>query len=202
MSISSIPRRREAGWWEQVGLTPHSLGVTGDLHGANEGGLRVLREYEPVAFASKNSDAEQLTIEQLRKLVGEVERNFQLETVEAKVLAAEARRTLGWEKLEAAYALPNADEVIAEGRWAGFSRAAASAWCWNLFQYEPHGFVHPGSQVRCEAMQQLEWGDLPTVFGYPERAKELAAHGLDPRRYRLHKEALGAATFDPSDVRH
>lgn len=62
--------------------------------------------------------------------------------------------------------------------------------------------MHPGTQVRREAIQQLERGNLPTVFRYPERAKRLASRGLDPKQYRLHKEALGAAIFDPADVHH
>lgn len=56
--------------------------------------------------------------------------------------------------------------------------------------------------MRREAIQQLERGNLPTVFRYPERAKRLASRGLDPKQYRLHKEALGAAIFDPADVHH
>ena len=109
---------------------------------------------------------------------------------------------LGWAKIEETLADPNADRVITEGRWAGFSRGDANAWCWNLFQYEPHGFTHPGSQVRHEAMQKLQTGGVPEVFGYPERARELAARGLTPREYRRHQEALGAGTFTTLDVKH
>ena len=81
------------------------------------------------------------------------------------------------------------------------TRGEAAAWCWNLFQYEPHGFVHPGSQLRAEALTQLRAGGLPEVFGYPERASELAGRGITARQYRQHREELGSRNFDPADVR-
>lgn len=183
-------------------MTPSSLGVTGVLHGASAGGLAILSEYEPVGFASRSGAADQLTIEQLHERVAAEERAFQREAAEAKAVAAEQLRQHGWEKIEAAYASPYADELVPEGRWAGFSQADATAWCWNLFQYEPHGFVHPGSEVRCRAMAQLESGGLPEVFGYPERAVELRALGLTPKQYREHQEALGVAIFSNSNVTH
>lgn len=200
MSSSLESRHHNSTWWQQLGLTPSSLGVTGDLHGAAEGGLAVLREYEPVAFASKNGSGDHLTIHQLRERIADAESAFRREAEEAKASAAERRRQLGWEKVEAAYASSDADEPVTEGRWAGFSRADATAWCWNLFQYEPHGFVHPGTEVRYRAMTQLESGGLPEVFGYPERALALQALGLTPKIYRQHKEVLGAVTFTGADV--
>jgi hypothetical protein len=75
---------------------------------------------------------------------------------------------------------------------------------WLLFRRlaTAHGFVHPGSEVRICALHELEAGGIPSVFGYPERARELEARGLTPQQYRGHKEALGDATFDQADVRH
>jgi len=42
---------------------------------------------------------------------------------------------------------------------------------------------------------------IPDFFGYPERAKELAAQGLTPLEYRAQRELLGAAPFTRKDVR-
>lgn len=47
-------------------------------------------------------------------------------------LAAADRLRYGWEKLGAAYSLVDADEVITEGRWAGFTRGDAIAWSWHF----------------------------------------------------------------------
>lgn len=125
------------------------------------------------------------------------------ESTEAQRLAAaEERRAQGWREVEAALSAADADEAITVGRWAGFSRGVARAWCWNLFQYEPRGFVHPGTQVRHEAMQELLNGGIPEVFGYPERARKHADRGLNPRSYRVLREALGSGTFTPADVSH
>ncbi|MBP1325818.1 hypothetical protein JOF28_001050 [Leucobacter exalbidus] len=120
---------------------------------------------------------------------------------EEKSRAAAERLALGWRKIEAAYAADTAEQLVTEGRWRGFSYAEATAWCWNLFQFEPHGFMYPRSQVRSEALQRLERGELPEVFNYPERARELADAGLDPRSYRTHHAALGKPTYDPGEVR-
>lgn len=142
------------------------------------------------------------TLEQFAELIREAASITEKKAAVDRELAAADRLRFGWQKVEAAYSLADADEVIAEGRWTGFTRGDAIAWSWNLFQYEPSGFTHPGSQVRAEALQLLESGGLPEVFGYPERARAHAARGLSPKQYRKHREALGAPTFSPSDVRH
>lgn len=113
-----------------------------------------------------------------------------------------ARGATAQADFEAAFTLPDADKPIVAGRWAGFTRGEATAWCHNLFQFEPHGFVHPGSEVRVRALLALRAGQLSEVFGYPERARALRDSGLTPRSYREHRVALGARIFDPSQVQH
>ncbi|MBC9937028.1 MULTISPECIES: hypothetical protein [unclassified Leucobacter] len=143
-----------------------------------------------------------MTVEQLRARIAEAERQYEYEAKQARALAAEQRRSLGREKIEAAYMSMDAGKAITEGRWAGFTQSDATAWCWNFFQCEPRGFVHPGSELRIRSMMQLEAGGLPEVFGYPERARALEELGLTPRAYRQHKEALCAPTFSDADVMH
>lgn len=189
-------------WWNQLGLRHQGLALTSrHEHRITEAVLAVLREHPPIAFAG-HSENSPLSTEDMVALITAATDEAERVGEEERCLAAEVRRAQGQERVEAALAMPDAGMVITDGRWAGLAKGEAFAWCWTLFQYEPHGFVHPGTQVRHEAMQQLEQGDLPTVFGYPERAKELKTQGLDPKQYRLHKEALGATTFDPADVRH
>lgn len=192
MSTSFTFGRGQADWWEQLGLTSNSMGVTRNRHDASNAGLSVLREYQPVAFVSKSDTSDQLTIEQLHERVAEAERRYKRETEEATKRAVQELDELGWERIEAAYAAPDADEVIQDGGWSGFTRADATAWCWNLFQFELRGIAHPGSEVRVRASLELKAGGLPEVFGYPQRARELVALGLTPKQYRQHKEALGA----------
>lgn len=153
----------------------------------------------PVRFSGERLDR---MLEQFADLIREASRIAEQQAAVDREHAASERLRWGWEKLEAAYALADASEVIAEGRWAGVTRGDATAWCWNLFQFEPHGLTYPGSQVRAEALHKLERGGLPEVFGYPERARAHADRGLTPRTYREHREALGSPTFSPNDVRH
>lgn len=202
MSTSRFSPHHSDHWWNQLGLRYQGLASTSrHEHRIAEAVLAVLREHSPVAFAG-NSENSPLSIEEMVALITTAADEAEHVCEEERRLAAETRRAEGQARVEAALAMPDAGVVITDGRWAGFTKGEAFAWCWTLFQYEPHGFVHPGTQVRHEAMEQLERGDLPSVFGYPERATELAAQGLHVKQYRLHKEALGAATFGPADVRH
>src|SRR5690606_27714827 len=114
--------------------------------------------------------------------------------------SAAERRALGWQRITEALNAPDADEPITQGKWAGFTRGRAIAWCWNLFQYEPKGFAMPNSIVREKAMRELQRGGIPEVFGYADRARHLERHDLTPESYRKHQEALGKPTFDPADV--
>ncbi|WP_053352399.1 hypothetical protein [Leucobacter musarum] len=115
--------------------------------------------------------------------------------------AAPDRVALVDARVAGAAASIDAELRITDGPWEGFTRGRAIAWCWNLFQYEPHGFVHPGSEVRVRAWLQLEAGGLPAVFGYPARARELEGNGVTPTSYRELRKALGSRTFSPGDVR-
>ena len=190
------------GWWGELNLRYQHVPIqSGYEFETEQAALAVLATHPPVGFVGA-TEGSTITADQLNELVGDATENAEQEAKNQRESAAEERRLLGWAKIEEALADPNADRVITEGRWAGFSRGDAVAWCWNLFQYEPHGFTHPGSQVRHEAMQQLQAGGLPEVFGYPERARELVARGLTPREYRRHQEALGARTFAALDVKH
>jgi hypothetical protein len=194
---------RHAGsnnWWQQLGLRYTGLSLTSTHeHSTEQAVLKVLRDHPPVAFA-RGAEGADLTTEQLVRFVTQAANHAEQEGKRQRETAATDRRRFGWEQVEQALAGRGSEKAVTEGRWAGFTRGEATAWCWNLFQYEPHGFVHPGTQVRHEAMRKLQAGLLPEVFGYPERARELADRGLTPREYRLHQEALGANTFTPADV--
>lgn len=146
-----------------------------------------------VAFAGSEA---QLTLEQVIDLIRQTEQDVD----EARAAEAERRRQLGWERLEALYAAADAEEVISGGDLAGFTRARAGAWCWNLLDYEPVGLISPGSMLREHSLRELCEGRIPTVFGYPDRARALEANGLTPRDYRRAKEALGATPFNRADV--
>lgn len=202
MSTTHPSPTHDIGWWGQLGLRYTGLNmVSRHEHRVEEAALAVLSAHAPVAFSSSET-GESRTFEELAALIATASAEAERVAEQEQDQAAEARRLEGWARVEAAYARPDADTVIVEGRWAGFTTGDAFAWCWTLFQYEPHGFTHPGSQLRHESLQKLGRGELPAVFGYPERARELTTRELDPRQYRRHKEALGAATFTTADVRH
>lgn len=179
-------------WWRRLGLAAPSEGAAARAHRA------VLASLTPQAFVRRTDAGDQRL--SLDEVVAELD--LVAETVELGIRdAADERRRHGWERVRAALSAPDASVLIADGPWAGFSRGRAAAWCWNLFQYEPHGLVSPGAQVRAEALRVLEAGGLPTVFGYPVRAAELERSGLTPESYREAQEALGKPTFSPDDVR-
>lgn len=115
--------------------------------------------------------------------------------------AARQREQRGRDATASACAAPDADEPVTEGDWAGFTRARAIAWCWNLYQYEPHGFVSPGSMLRAQRVRELEAGGIPDGFGYADRARRYEAAGVTPEQYRRVREALGSPTFSAEDVR-
>lgn len=178
-------------WWCELGLR------VADDRRVNGTAASVLREYVPVGFVPVDG-GEVVGLHQVAAEIKTAERE-----VEVRKQRAKAQRLAENEAaFEAAFTLPDADALVSQGRWAGFTRGEAIAWCWNLFEFEPRGFVHPGSQVRMEAMQQLRDGGLPEVFGYPERARQLADTGMSARAYRRHHDALGTRKFDESDVRH
>lgn len=193
------PHRREgsAPWWEPLGLRPAGTRpASANERHVEAAVLAMLAQHPPVAFAGDTPDAT-LTGEALAALAQQAAERV----ARAQDAAAAERARLGWAHIEAALAGPSAAEMLDGGRWAGFTRGEATAWLWNLLQFEPHGYAPPGALLRAEVLRQLEDGGLPEAFGYPERARELANRGLTPREYRRHKEAIGAATFSAADVR-
>ena len=112
------------------------------------------------------------------------------------------REQHGREAIAAAYATPGNAQLITAGDWRGFTRADAIAWCWNLYQYEPHGFVYPASAMRMRREQQLEAGEIPEGGGYAARARTYSERGVTATKYREAREVVGAATFSWVDVRH
>ncbi|QUY62251.1 hypothetical protein [Gulosibacter molinativorax] len=181
----------EPGWWRQLELRHTGMITAGQLDPrAHQAALDVLRSHPPIAFSGDEA-GQTLNAEDLAGLMGQAREQTERELLKERDAAAKEQRRLGWQRVEDALTADDANETISEGRWAGFSRGEARAWCWSLFEYEPHGFVHPGSQLRHESLQQLQSGAFPEVFGYPERACALADRGLTPREYRRYKELLG-----------
>lgn len=181
-------------WWRRLGLAAPSPrdSATARAHRA------VLAALTPQGFVRRTDAGEQRL--SLDDVVAELD--LVAATIGLGIRdAADERRRYSWERVRAALSAPDASVLITDGPWAGFTRGRAAAWCWNLFQYEPHGFVSPGAPVRAEALRALEAGGLPTAFGYPARAAELERGGLTPESYREAQEALGKPTFSPDDVR-
>lgn len=190
--------REPRPWWEQLGLRrAGTRSATANERHVERAALAVLAQHPPTAFES-GTDGAPLTLEAVAASAQQAAQR----ALQAQDAAAAERARLGWARVEEALTGPGATEIVSSGRWAGFARGDATAWLWSLFDFEPHGFVMPGAQLRVEALRQLEAGGLPEVFGYPERARELAGTGMTPREYRRHREALGAKTFSAADVRH
>lgn len=114
---------------------------------------------------------------------------------------AEARERLGRDAIEAAYAAPDAELVIETGFWKGFTKAAARAWCWNLFQFEPYGFIIPASFATSRQQQELESGLIPENELYAKRARDFVLFGQSPLQYRENRLAMSSPTFCWADVR-
>ncbi|HUH52578.1 MAG TPA: hypothetical protein VLZ31_00825 [Microbacteriaceae bacterium] len=189
-------------WWEQIGLR-QSVVLPPSRHEVlvQKAIADVLQTHSPIAFLAPDGITK-LTVKQLAELIDRVAKHAEVEAQSEYERAELERRDFGWKMIEEASTLSDANQIIETGRWVAFTRGEAIAWCWNLFQYEPQGFVHPGSEVRHRAIQELQSGGIPEVFGYPERARALADQGLTPKQYREHKEALGERTFTPLDVKH
>lgn len=179
----------DGAWWVQLDLSYPCEEV------ADKAVRKTLSEYVPVSFAPAGG-GEVLSLAQLAELLMTVRSKAE----EEDLLARAARRAADVAEFEASYAMPDADALVEEGAWAGFTRAEATAWCWNLFQYEPVGFISPGSMVRADALAKLRAGELPEVFGYPARARRLVEQGTTARMYREYRQALGSRMFDSADV--
>ncbi|MCC6376559.1 MAG: hypothetical protein IT191_06025 [Microbacteriaceae bacterium] len=191
---------RELEWWQRLGLSafdPAFNSVNDER--ALDAKLGVLNSHIPVLFAV-SSDGGQTVQKTLDGVVAALDR-AEKDVASQIEDAARAREQRGREATASAYAATDADEIIAEGDWVGFTRANAIAWCWNLYQYEPHGFVLPNSILREQRVRKLESGGIPDGFGYADRARELEAAGTTAKEYRTMKEAQGAPTFSADDVR-
>ena len=199
--MSTSHDRHTENWWSGIGLNVADI-RPGSWHAKTirDEVAKVLGEVEPVGFRSKESSA-LLSAADLAARLDAVANEVEARIEQSEHDKSELRRMEVSERVEAELSAQDADEPITEGRWAGFTRGEARAWCWNLFQYEPQGFVLPKSFIRARALAELEAGELPEVFDYPERAREHADRGLTPRTYRDHKQALGATTFSPDLVR-
>ncbi|WP_427869021.1 hypothetical protein [Leucobacter luti] len=190
MSFTTKRQLPDSEWWSVLGRRAIPSRVMG---GHAE---RMLREYPPISFVSKDDDGP-LSLMQVAAMIEAAAQEHE----QQRELAAIERREADLAEFEAAFDQPNAGDVVEHGRWSGMTLGEATAWCWNLFQYEPHGFVHPGSQVRAEALATIRSGGLPEVFGYPERVRELTEKGMTARRYRQLREELGSPLFDPAESR-
>lgn len=187
-------------WWENLGLSaPRASGDSANDRRRLEAHLEVLRGFPPLAFTSTSPDVpdRQIQIVDVAAESSAAQARVEREIIEE----AQARSGKGWAEIRAAFAAPDADELVTHGDWIGFSRARAIAWCWNLYQFEPQGFISPGSQLRRQRVRELEAGSIPNGFGYADRARELEAEGLTPQQYRSAREALGSPTFTPADIR-
>src|SRR5690606_10908801 len=138
-------------WWEKLGLS-----VRADRRDASEterkkvmARARMLERFRPVQFEADGEriDRGELTV-RLEAAVGEVEL--------ALVAKAGYRRASGWSHLLAAYEAPDADEVLADGVWKGFTKARARAWLGNLAQYEPFDSAPMFSARRREREAAIE----------------------------------------------
>lgn len=187
-----------APWWSEYQLAHRPFACSHDLDRAqavpwHNPRIALLSRAKPVLF---EVDGEQLSAGELRSRMADAWAEFQA-PIEAD---ADTRSRLGWAALEAAPLAPDADEVIADGGWAGFARARARQWCWNLFQYEPRGYSLPISTMSLPGVKEWLGGGVPDVRGYADRARALEADGVTPHAYRQEKEAAGKVTFTRRDA--
>lgn len=167
---SSVPVNNNSTgeWWRELGLNTVDFETR-----------KVLKRYIPTVFEAADH-GESATFAQLVDLL----------TLEHDKVLAEKEEALKRQELKnladfnASFERKDAAEIIVDGAWAGFTVADAFAWCHNLFWFERRGIAHPGSQLHFESLRKLEKGVLPEVFGYPERARKLAARGVSPQEYR------------------
>lgn len=186
-------------WWRKLGLNPQGglLHMTENERYAVLVAEEYLRTLEPTRFVQqKTGGTTELTMDEVVEGLKSIQADVAAEIEQMQ----QNERDLGWSHIRAARAAADAEDILVDGEWEGFTRSDAIAWCWNLFQYEPHGFISPGNIVRHRALDELKAGSVPSVFGYARRARELKLSGATPESYRMAKEAIGARLFDPGDV--
>ena len=141
MSSAQFVQHPATDWWKSLGLR-----VQRDQFSSSA--EQVLRTHIPVAFQPTNEAGDTpLDLDQLVQEIADAEEA----SAARRQQETDARRASDLAVFESAAERPDRDERVNEGRWEGFTRGEAAAWCWNLFQYEPHGFVHPSSEVRARA---------------------------------------------------
>lgn len=177
-------------WWTTLGLRFLELDPLGARHRARE---RVLAGLAPEWFVGPEG---KVTLAEAARLIDAAE----AEVERAREIEEAARRARGWMRIDAAYAAPDADDVIERGVWKGFTHAQAHAWLWNFVQYVPErGGLRYGRDRR-EAQQLLEEGKTPELEELAQLARDLEAEGSTPRLYRQAMERLGRDTFDETTV--
>ena len=191
--------KTDGEWWEQLGLriAGDGMGRSGDDARETRAHADVLAAFAPPHFEGTIDDqVVRVSTSELAASLGRA-RDEVGEAIEAESVA---RSHLGWSRIAAAFEADDAEEVIADGVWAGFTRAHATAWLWNLTQYEPYQFAGVFAQLRRERERALAAGEIPATPRYAERARQLEAHGMTPQSYRAAQQALGKGTFSEGAV--
>lgn len=193
-------------WWRQLGLTDGlTYRASVNEHDAVRARTQYLSTLRPIFTASDAAEVH-LTLNDVISQLAAIDAAHE----EKRAQHQRVERERGWEGIRAARAAAHAEEPIDSGSWAGFTRADAIAWCWNLYQFESHGFGGVGAMVRKRDLARgrnrdlatLKGGGVPEDLGYAHRARELTLAGATPESYRTAKEAMGARVFDPRDVTH
>jgi len=185
-----------SAWWQRLGLTAGtSHRASSHEHAVAQVRARYLSALHPT-FTTSDAGTPHLTLDDVISQLAAIDAGHEEERAQHQ----REERERGWDRIRAARAAADAEEPIDSGDWAGFTRADATAWCWNLYQYEPHGFGGVGAMVRHRNLAALKGGGVPAGFGYARRARELALAGATPESYRTAKEAMSAKVFDSRDV--
>src|SRR5690606_13344672 len=106
-----------------------------------------------------------------------------------------ALRAFGWRHIRDAYDAPDAQEVIAEGVWRGFTRARALAWLWTFVQYpDTYSPSHDAEFRTYVAQLTARRPSEGAPLGRPARRSE--ADGASAQQYRRALELVGERAFN------
>lgn len=184
MSSANHTDRREESWWQIL------RSATGPIR--PEAAEAVLAEYRPLGFVPRDTP-DDAPVSSVEDLVARMQVAL-LEAELKRVAQVADREAADRADFESAFARPDADMLVTDGDWKGFTHGEAAAWCWNLFHYELR-HVDVTWMTAVGAMKHLSEGGLPSVFKHSERARTLRDSGLTARTYREHREALGDLTL-------
>ena len=106
-----------------------------------------------------------------------------------------ALRAFGWRHIRDAYDAPDAQEVIAEGVWRGFTRARALAWLWTFVQYPDTYSPSHDAEFRTY-VAQLTARRLIEDARLASTARRYEADGTSPQEYRRALELVGERAFN------